>query len=149
MSPVGAGAASVLRTLCVELVRELDASACGISRVIGELLILVVEHTSDHRTLLNGQGYFVPDYPLTAKVLSDGQPVALSLTDRDPDPDEAAILAELGYESLAMLCLSVSGRPWALVELYGDGGRCFDAADMRRAAALVAAAETALAPAAA
>jgi GAF domain-containing protein len=137
--------AKLLRELCRELVEELGASACAISRVLGELLVQVAEHTTDERTLVVGAGYLIPDYPLTARVLEDGEPVALSLADPDPDPDEAALLAELGYESLLMLRLSVGGSPWALVEVYGDGGRRFDDGDVEKAGRVVAAAEQALA----
>jgi hypothetical protein len=133
--------ARLLRSLCRELVDELGASACAVSRVVGELLVQVAEHTIDSRTLIIGQGYLIPDYPLTARVLEDGEPVTLSLADPDPDPDEAALLAGLGFESLLMLRLSLAGRAWALVEVYGEGGRRFDWADVERAGALVAAAE--------
>jgi GAF domain-containing protein len=139
--------AQLLRLLCRELVEELGASACAISRILGELLVQVAEHTTDERTLVVGAGYLIPDYPLTARVVEDGEPVAVSLVDPDPDPDEAALLAELGYESLLMLRLSLAGRPWALVEVYADGGRRFDAADAERAGALVSAVEEKLAAA--
>lgn len=139
--------AQLLRLLCRELVEELGASACAISRILGELLVQVAEHTTDERTLVVGAGYLIPDYPLTARVVEDGEPVAVSLVDPDPDPDEAALLAELGYESLLMLRLSLAGRPWALVEVYADGGRRFDAADAERAGTLVSAAEQTLAAA--
>jgi GAF domain-containing protein len=139
-------AARVLSTLCRHLVDELGASACAVSRVVGELLVQVTEHTLDGRTLMVGQGgYLIPDYPLTARVLEQGEPVALSLADPDPDPDEAALLAELGFESLLMVRLALGGKPWALVEVYGDGGRRFEAADVERAEALVATAASELA----
>jgi hypothetical protein len=133
--------ASVLTALCRQLVEELDASACVLSRVVGELIVQLTDHTVDNRKLIIGQGYLIPDYPLTARVLDDGKPVALSLADPDADLDEAALLAELGFEALLMLRLSLGGKPWALVEVYGDGGRQFDDADIARAARIVAAAE--------
>jgi hypothetical protein len=133
--------ASLLTALCRELVDELDASACAVSRVLGDLLVQLTEHTLDGRSLVIGQGYLITDFPLTARVLEDGAPVALSVADPDPDPDEAALLVELGYESLLMLRLSLGGRPWALVEVYGDGGKRFDEHDVKRATGLVAAAE--------
>ncbi len=136
-----AQAARVLHTLCRNLVQELDASACGVSRVVGELLVQLAEHTVDERTLIIGQGYLIPDYPLTARVVETGEAAAVSLADPDPDPQEAALLAELGFESLLMLRLSQRGRAWGLVEIYADGSRRFDPADMERAARLVAAAE--------
>ena len=136
--------ASVLSALCRQLVEELDGSACAVSRVLGDLLVQLTEHTLDGRSLVIGQGYLIADFPLTARVLEDGAPVALSVADPDPDPDEAALLVELGYESLLMLRLSLEGRPWALVEVYGDGGKRFDEQDFERATRLVAAAEAEL-----
>ena len=113
-------AARVLSTLCRQLVEELGASACAVSRVVGELLVQVTEHTIDDRKLIIGQGYLIPDYPLTARVLEQGEPVALSLADPDPDPDEAGLLAEFGFESLLMMRLALGGRPWST--RTADGG---------------------------
>ncbi len=101
----------------------------------------MAEHTVDGRALIIGQGYLIPDYPLTARVLETGEAATVSLADADPDPEEAALLVGLGFESLLMLRLSQRGRAWALVEIYADGGRRFGAADISRAARLVAAAE--------
>ena len=53
----------VLSGTAHELVDALDAQACGISRVIGDMLILVVEYADDGRTIQLGQGYLVSDYP--------------------------------------------------------------------------------------
>ena len=56
-----------------------------------------------------GQGYLVPDYPLTQAVLSSGRPCALTLSDDDVDPAEASVLRELGFASLLMLPLPIGG----------------------------------------
>ena len=78
-----------------ELVAALQADACAVSRVIGDVLILVTERAPDGTTLQMGQGYLVPDYPLTQEVLSSGRPRALTRTDDDVDPAEATVLREL------------------------------------------------------
>jgi len=115
----------VLSKLTDRLVTELDADACAISRVIGDLLILVAERVPEGTTLQQGQGYLVSDYPLTAEVLSTREPRALTLDDDDLDESEAQVLREQGFGSLLMLTLELNRTPWALVEVYRIARRPF------------------------
>ena len=108
----------VLNALASDLVESLDADACAISRVIGDVLIMVAERVPDERTLLHGQGYLVPDYPQTAEVLETGVPRALTLADPDVDEAEASVLRDQGFGSLVMVPLDVNGALWGLVEVY-------------------------------
>ena len=121
-----------------ELVAGVNADACTVSRVIGDVLILITERAPEGMTLLGGQGYLVPDYPLTQAVLSSGRPRALTLSDKDADPAEADVLVELGFASLLMLPLAIGGRTWGLVELYRLEPHPFDAKDMRVAGEILA-----------
>ena len=121
----------LLAAMSHELVVGLHADACTVSRVIGDVLILVAERAPEGRTLLMGQGYLVPDYPLTQEVLSSGTPRALTLSDDDADPAEAEVLRELGFASLLMLPLPVGGVTWGLVEVYRVAPRLFGADDVR------------------
>ena len=123
----------VLTSLADELVAQLHADACSISRVIGDVLIMVAEHVHDGTTLQLGQGYLVPDYPQTAEVLATGAPRALTLDDPDVDQGEAAILRDLGFGALVMLPLELNGEPWGLVEVYRRGTRPFTRDEVRRA----------------
>jgi hypothetical protein len=66
----------VLSNIADDLVVRLDADACAISRVIGDVLILVMERIPDGGSLQMGQGYLVPDFPQTAEVLQTRQPRA-------------------------------------------------------------------------
>jgi GAF domain-containing protein len=118
------------------LVDELDADACAISRVIGDVLILVTERVQTGSTLQSGQGYLVPDYPQTSQVLETRVPRTLTLDDPDVDAGEAAILRGLGYGSLVMLPLEINGHVWGLVEVYRTDCRPFTAADVKRAGEL-------------
>lgn len=128
----------LLAATAQELVAGVDADACTVSRVIGDVLILITERAPAGMTLLAGQGYLVPDYPLTQAVLSSGRPRALTLSDEGVDPAEADVLLELGFTSLLMLPLAIGGRTWGLVELYRLEPHPFDAKDMRVAGEILA-----------
>ncbi|HUK95877.1 MAG TPA: GAF domain-containing protein [Gaiellaceae bacterium] len=106
-----------------ELVDVLDASACLISRVVGDLLVSLVEFSRDERTLGLGHEYLISDYPLTKEVVTEGRPRAVSLLEAEPEPNEAELLEQLGYESLLMTCLPSNGQCWGLVEVYLDRRR--------------------------
>jgi GAF domain-containing protein len=126
----------VLGAAADALVDELDANACAISRVIGDVLILVTERVQAGSTLQSGQGYLVPDYPQTGEVLQTRVPRTLTLDDPDVDAGEAAILRSLGYGSLMMLPLDINGSTWGLVEVYRTDRRPFTTADVARAVEL-------------
>jgi GAF domain-containing protein len=127
----------LLETACRELVDNLNAKACAISRVVGDLLIALAEFSRGQHPLELGHEYLISDYPLTQEVIVTCESRAVSLLDVDPDPKEAALLAELGFESLLMVPVFVSGECWGLLEVYRVAGRRFDAADARRAEEIV------------
>jgi GAF domain-containing protein len=128
----------LLAATAEELVTSLAADACTVSRVIGDVLILVTERAPEGKSLLLGQGYLVPDYPLTQEVLSSGRPRALTLADEDIDPAEATVLEELGFASLVMLPLAIGGVTWGLVEVYRSEPRAFDENHVRIAVEILA-----------
>jgi GAF domain-containing protein len=125
----------LLRTATEQFVDVADAAACAISRVVGEVLIEVAEHSRDKRLLALGHGYLIPDYPLTKQALEQDTPRTASLLDTDADEKEAAVLRELGFDSLLMLPLSAEEGPWGLVEIYVDGRR-FDEGEITRASSV-------------
>ncbi len=126
----------VLVSMADELVAELEGDACAISRVIGDVLILVAERVHDDATLQLGQGYLVSDFPETAAVIATRVPRTLTLDDPEVDDREAAILRALGFGSLLMLPLDISGDPWGLVEVYRQSTRPFTSHDVSRALVL-------------
>jgi GAF domain-containing protein len=128
----------LLAATAQELVAGLDADACTVSRVIGDVLILVTEEAPEGKTLLMGQGYLVPDYPQTQAVLSSGRPRALTLADDDVDPAEASVLHEVGFASLLMLPLAIGGVTWGLVEVYRLEPVAFSEKDIRVAGEILA-----------
>jgi GAF domain-containing protein len=116
----------LLGTACRELVELLDATACAISRVIGDLLVGLDEHTTSGRPLAHGHEYLISDFPLTREVVETGEPRWVSRLDQDADEKEAALLAKLGFEALLMVGLPSGGGCWGLVEVYEDHGRFDD-----------------------
>jgi GAF domain-containing protein len=122
----------MLHTATREFVEVVDGEACAISRVVGDVLIQVAEHARDGRTLVVGHGYLISDFPLTKSALRQDQPHCVSLLDSDPDPREAALLAELNFDSLLMLPLLGPADSWGLAEIYVNGRR-FDSDDVARA----------------
>lgn len=126
-----------LGNIAEALLAELDAEACAISRVIGDVLILVAERVPDGMTLQQGQGYLVSDYPQTAEVLTTGEPRALTLDDDELDEAEAEILRTYGFGALLMLRLELGGETWGLVEVYRIARRMFTSDEIRRASELI------------
>jgi GAF domain-containing protein len=107
---------------CRELVELLDATACAISRVIGDLLVGLDEHTKSGRPLAHGHEYLISDFPLTRKVVETGEPRWVSRLDERADEQESQLLEKLGFESLLMVCLPTGEGCWGLVEVYNERG---------------------------
>jgi len=122
----------LLHTTTRELVEVVDGLACAISRVVGDVLIQVAEYADDGRTLVLGHGYLITDFPVTESALRNDEPAVVSVLDPEPDPGEAALLGELGLDSLLMLPLSGPTGSWGLAEVYVNG-RNFDGDEIARA----------------
>jgi hypothetical protein len=119
----------VLETACQGLVDTLDATACEISRVVGDLLVGLVELSpGDERRLDIGHEYLISEYPLTQEVIERGEARTVSLFEESPEPNEARLLQQLGFESLLMVCLPTTNGCWGLVEAYADE-KLFDERD--------------------
>jgi GAF domain-containing protein len=127
----------LLKSTATDLVDELDAQACAISRTIGDVLIMIIDLAPEGRSLQLGGGFLVSDYPLTQEVLLMGRPRMLTLFDPHVDPHEASVLRELGFGSLLMLPLELNGGPWGLIEVYRTEPVPFTDDDVRAAGAIV------------
>jgi hypothetical protein len=121
----------------------LDAQACTISRVIGDLLVDLVQHQRGGKPNRLGHGYLISDYPLTRAVIENREPQTVHTDDSEADQAEIDLLAELEFETLLMLAIEANDTAWALVEVYGNGRR-FGPDDVNRAQALGAEAGAAL-----
>jgi hypothetical protein len=132
----GVGSVAELLPLTAEaMVVLLDAPACTISRIIGDLLVDLVQHRREGKPDRLGHGYLISDFPLTRLVIETRRPETVYTGDPDADEAETALLAELGFDSLLMLAIESESEAWGLVEVYGNGRR-FDAPDVELAEAL-------------
>ena len=132
-----ASVADLLGRTAASFVGVLDAPACTISRVIGDLLVDLVQHNREGGPNRLGHGYLISDYPLTRAVIEEREPKTVHAGDANADAAETALLAELGFDSLLMLPIEARDAPWALVEVYSNGRR-FEPADVDVARALAA-----------
>jgi GAF domain-containing protein len=106
-------------------VELLDAPACTISRVIGDLLVDLMQHQRTGPPDRLGHGYLISDYPLTRAVIEERRPQTVSPDDPEPDENELKLLRELGYDALLMVAIEGGDGAWGLVEVYGEKGRHF------------------------
>src|SRR5437867_4944162 len=109
----------------------LDAQACTISRVIGDLLVDLVQHQRSGTPERLGHGYLISDYPLTRAVIDERRPHTVFRGDPRSDPNEVRLLNELGYDSLLMVAIEAEDGAWGLVEVYGEEGRRFEDEDLK------------------
>jgi GAF domain-containing protein len=112
------------------LVELLDARGCTISRVIGDLLVDLIQHRRTGEPDSLGHGYLLSDYPLTREVIEQRTPRTVFLGDSDADESEAALLAKLGFGSLLMVPIEAEEGAWGLIEVYGEKDRRFDDRDV-------------------
>jgi len=115
----------LLGTTARVFVEVLDVPACTISRVIGDLLVDLIQHRQAGKPDRLGHGYLISDYPLTRTVIEERQPRTVFRDDPDADPSEVRLLHELGFDSLLMVAIESEQGVWGLVEIYGAQGRRF------------------------
>src|SRR2546422_3061439 len=111
------------------LVEVLPASACAISRALGDLLVVLAEYT-ESQSVQTGHGYLISDYPATLEVLELRRSMTIAVNDPEADVQEAALLCELGFDSLLMLPLEAGGEGWGVVAGYDKGRAGFAAEDV-------------------
>jgi GAF domain-containing protein len=116
----------------------LGAPACTISRVIGDLLVDLIQHKEAGKPDRLGHGYLISDYPLTRTVVEGREPRTVFVGDPAADPSETQLLRELGFDSLLMIAIESGDVAWGLVEVYGEKGRQFSDDELALARELAA-----------
>jgi GAF domain-containing protein len=120
----------LLGTTALSFVELLEAPACTISRVIGDLLVDLTQHKRAGKPDRLGHGYLISDYPLTGEVITKREARTVFGPDPSADPAEVRLLQELGFDSLLMLPIETDDEVWGLIEVYGDKGRQFTEEDV-------------------
>jgi GAF domain-containing protein len=92
----------------------------------------------------SGHGYLISDYPATREVLDVRRSMTIAVDDPESDPQEVALLRELGFDSLLMLPLEHGGEIWGLVEVYDNDRLGFTADEVETAELAVGRAAAAL-----
>jgi GAF domain-containing protein len=128
----------LLGTLARAYVDVLRARSCTISRVIGDLLVDLIQYQQDGEPQRLGHGYLISDYPLTRAVIEKHEPRTVFVGDADADANEVRLLRELGFDSVLMVAVEAEDGVWGLVEVYDQDGRRFGDEDVRLAQALAA-----------
>jgi hypothetical protein len=126
----------LLATTARLLVERLGATACTISRAIGDLLVDLVDH-SPRGPVQAAHSYLISDFPLTQAVLDDGTPQRVRLNDVEADPRETALMRRFGFDALLMLRMESDAEPWGLVEVYDNRPAGFGADDVATASWIV------------
>ncbi len=122
--------AGLLDATARAFVELLDVPACTISRVIGDLLVDLIQHKKAGKPDRLGHGYLISDYPLTREVIEGREPRTVYIGDPDADASEVRLLKELGFDSLLMVGIESEGGVWGLVEIYGEKGRRFEESEV-------------------
>jgi GAF domain-containing protein len=117
--------AGLLGATARAFVEVLGAEACTISRVIGDLLVDLIQHRAAGGVDRLGHGYLISDYPLTRDVIEGREPRTVFVDDPHVDRAEAELLRALGFDSLLMVALEENDAAWGLIEVYGQKGRRF------------------------
>ena len=111
-------------------VEVFEAPACTISRVIGDLLVDLMQYQREGKPTRLGHGYLISDYPVTRAVIEDREPRTVTKGDPDADAQEVELLKQLGFGALLMLTIEAEDGAWGLIELYGETGRRFTQAEL-------------------
>ena len=128
----------LLGALAQAYVDVVGARSCTISRVIGDLLVDLIQYQQEGEPQRLGHGYLISDYPLTRAVIEEHEPRTVFVGDADADANEVKLLRELGFDSVLMVAIEAEDGVWGLVEVYDQDGRRFGDEDVRLAQALAA-----------
>ena len=139
--------AQALEALAVALAQAVDAAAWAISETVGGGSALrMVNNVSSVRKREAGlivlvdfgpPNYSLEDYPATARAIADGTTFVAAVGMESADPDEVALLRELGYQAVLGVGIP-AGETSYLMEIYSHDGHA-DLAEVAPLARVLAA----------
>jgi diguanylate cyclase (GGDEF)-like protein len=115
-----------LERLAKSMTFVLGAVGCAISRVDGDRIVDVYQHSLRTIDLGEEGSYLIDDFPITRDVLTTGMSKAISFLDEDLDRGEAFVLRELRMNCCLLMALRVGDATWGLVEVYDMRMRRFE-----------------------
>jgi GAF domain-containing protein len=77
--------------------------------------------------------FSIDDYPLSAKVLNEGEVVQVMVGDPESDPAEVQLLLEYGRRCMLMVPVITAGESIGLLEAYSDEERPWTRSEISRA----------------
>ncbi|HEX6305708.1 MAG TPA: diguanylate cyclase [Anaerolineales bacterium] len=114
----------LLHQIAVRLAVVADMDSCAISSFVPNPdrvhAMAHYSHSGSPQHDHLDSDYFLHAYPITARVLTSGEPTLIHVRDPQADPSEVALLRELQYGALLMLSLRAGNEPIGLVELYSE-----------------------------
>jgi len=123
---------TALRRLAVRAMRDLGLHWCTISRwdqAEGQVVTLA-EYGSMSWPRREGASYSLTDYPATARMLHQRQPLLVRLDDSTADERERAKLKEWGWGAMLCLPMVVRDEVIGMVELFDRRPRSFTASEI-------------------
>lgn len=111
------------------IAQELRADEIAFSALNGSELVTLGVSGPD----ISDERYAVDAYPATANVLARREVVQVLGSDPEADPNEIALLRELGFGSLLMLPVMCAGEVIGLLEAYASDERPWSRFEIRRA----------------
>jgi diguanylate cyclase (GGDEF)-like protein len=116
-----------LERLAKSMTFVLGSVGCAISRVDGDRIVDVYQHSLRDIDLGEEGSYVIDDFPITRDVLQTGVSKAISFLDEDLDRGEAFVLRELRMNCCLLMALRAGDTSWGLVEVYDMRMRRFEA----------------------
>ena len=116
----------VLESVAEQMVKSIDVADCYISDwnkeegYITAIAQFISQREKENLRSELGRRYYLTDFPLTMKVLSEGKPVAVHVSDTNVDLAEIRLLKKYGERSLLMIPLVVKDNIVGLVELIEE-----------------------------
>jgi PAS domain S-box-containing protein len=130
----------VLAALAEHVMHVVKGAGCVLSRwdqATNRVVTLVNRFEDPERVGTGEESFDLHDYPLTAHVLERRELAVVAVDDPNTDPAEAALLKQMGAQTLLMLPLVARDQVVGLMELYSDvPGYRFTAAHIRLAQTL-------------